>query len=233
MKFYDCIIVSLFILIVIISLQESVLEELESTLGNHMIIEHMLFFVMGVLSVSVAEIILRTMTRKDRQHMKKMKMNGDVTTIHQTRTITKIIQYWKILIGKIFILNKHVWMWFIIAISLMSVWHIPEVFDYAFMHPQAHVLQHISFVVVGAAIYVTIRVLGESFNIFLLLSLIGMMGFGGLILVILDDQIYRVYSISSHHDAGIYMIISSILLLLVVTPVYLIRRTIFHLKTRS
>ena len=31
-----------------------------------------------------------------------------------------------------------------------------------------------------------------------------MMGFSGLILVILDNQIYQVYSINSHHNAGIY-----------------------------
>lgn len=93
----------------------------------------------------------------------------------------------------------------------MSVWHIPDVFDYTFTHSQIHILQHISFIIVGAATFVTMRILGESFNLFLLLSLIGMMGFAGLIFVIMDGSIYRVYSITSHHDAGIYMIISSIL----------------------
>lgn len=71
-----------------------------------------------------------------------------------------IIQYWKILLGTVFKLNKHAWIWLVIAILLMSVWHIPEVFDYAFTHSQVHVLQHISFIVVGAAIFVTIRILG-------------------------------------------------------------------------
>ena len=77
----------------------------------------------------------------------------------------------------------------------------------------------------------TIRLLGESFNLFLIFSLIGMMGFSGLILIISDNQIYQVYSISSHHNAGIYMILTFVMLLLVIMPIYLIRRTIFHIKT--
>jgi hypothetical protein len=38
MKFYDAITIVVFMLLAIISLQESILEELERTLGNHMII---------------------------------------------------------------------------------------------------------------------------------------------------------------------------------------------------
>jgi hypothetical protein len=86
---------------------------------------------------------------------------------------------------------------------------------------------------VGAGVFVTIRLLGESFNLFLIFSLIGMMGFSGLILAISDSQIYRVYSISSHHNAGIYMIISFVILLLVIMPAYLIRRTMFHINTST
>lgn len=202
----------------------------------------MLFFVIGALSVKVAEIALRTIIvreRKRRLHIegaeKEKKMPEDTATISQSGTATyvHVIQYWKTLVGTVFRLNKYAWIWIIIAILLMSVWHIPDVFDYAFTHSQVHILQHISFIIVGAATFLTIRILGESFNLFLLLSLIGMMGFVGLIFVIMDGQIYRVYSITSHQDAGIYMIISSILLLLVITPVYLIRRTMLHLKARS
>lgn len=242
MKFYDAIIISVFVLLAIVSLQESILEELESTLGNHMIIEHMFFFVIGALSVSVAEITLRTITVKERKRRlhkeeaeKEKKMPEATAYINQAQTTTSVhvIRYWKALVGIVFKLNKYPWIWIITALLLMSLWHIPEVFDYAFTHSQVHVLQHISFIIVGAATFVAIRILGESFNLFLLLSLISMMGFVGLIFVIMDGPIYRVYSITSHHDAGIYMIISSILLLLVITPLYLIRRAMFHLKARN
>jgi hypothetical protein len=235
MKFYDGMIIIIFVLLVIVSLQESVLEELESSLGNHMIMEHLLFFTIGALSVTLSEIILRTIIIKNRQHVEKLKrkeITGENTTIDNVGS-TEIIRYWKVFLRKIFRLNRYTWIWIIIALLLIFVWHIPKVFDYAATHSLFHVLQHISFVVVGASIFLTIRILGESFNLFLLLFLIGMLGFGGLIFVILDDQIYQVYSVRSHNDAGIYMIISSIVLLLVVTPAYLIRRTIFHLKAKG
>ncbi|HZD35375.1 MAG TPA: DUF1404 family protein [Nitrososphaeraceae archaeon] len=201
-----------------------------------MIIEHMLFFAIGALSVIIAEIFLREINVSNRQYVGKVKREelkaGSITaSVHLAST--EIIQYWTQFLRKIFRLNKYPWIWIIFALLLMVVWHIPYVFDYAFTHSMAHVLQHISFVAVGAAIFVTIRILGESFNLFLLLSLIGMMGFAGLIFLILDSQVYQVYSIKSHHDAGIYMIITSILLLLVITPIYLIRRTIFHLKAKG
>ena len=212
------------------------LEELESSLGNHMIIEHILFFAIGALSVVVTEIFLKGIMVRNRQYIakvsgKEMKPGNVARITHLGRT--EIIEYWKQFLRNIFRLNKYPWVWIFIALLLLVVWHIPYVFDYAFTHSMAHVLQHILFVAVGAAIFLTIRILGESFNLFLLLSLIGMMGFGGLIFVILDGQIYQVYSIGSHNDAGIYMIISSIILLLVITPIYLIRRTIFHLKTNG
>ena len=235
MKFYDGIIIIIFVLLVIVSLQESVLEELESSLGNHMIMEHLLFFTIGALSVILSEIILRTIIIKNRQHVEKLQrkeITGENTAIDYVGS-TEIIRYWKVFLRKIFRLNKYAWIWIIIALLLILLWHIPNVFDYAATHSMVHVLQHISFVVVGASIFLTIRILGESFTLFLLLFLIGMLGFGGLIFVILDGQIYQVYSVRSHNDAGIYMIISSIMLLLVVTPAYLIRRTILHLKAKG
>jgi hypothetical protein len=105
---------------------------------------------------------------------------------------------------------------------------MPQIFDYASTHENVHVIQHISFIMVGAGVFVTIRLLGGSFNLFLIFSLIGMMGFSGLILAISDSQIYRVYSISSHQNAGIYMIISFVILLLVIMPAYLTTHHVSH-----
>ena len=229
-RFYDFILLSIFILLILISLHGSILEQLERDLGNHMVVEHMLFFVMGALSVSLAEISLKIMVRKDRQYVATVR-TSNLTAISKARAIT--IQYWKVILRKIFKLNTYVWIWMVVAGALMCVWHIPEIFDYAFIHLQIHILQHISFVIVGASVFVTIRILGESFNLFILFSLIGMMGFSGLIFLVLDNQIYQVYSISSHHNAGTYMIISFAALLLIIMPAYLIRRTIFHLKAKT
>lgn len=228
--FYDFIIVIIFILLVVLSLNEIVLGQLERDLGNHMIMEHMLFFSIGALSVCVAERILKIMTNIERKSLDGAKLEFQHSP---SRASGKVIQYWKAILRTIFKLNTHPWSWIFIASSLIFIWHIPQIFDYASTHDYVHVMQHLSFIIVGASTFMIIRLLGESFNLFLIFSLIGMMGFSGLFLVISDNQIYQVYSISSHQNAGIYMIISFVTLLLVVMPTYLIRRTMFHIKTST
>jgi hypothetical protein len=227
--FYDFIAVIVFILLIVLSLNEIVLGQLERDLGNHMILEHTLFFSIGALSVHIAERILRFVINKDRNSVVGSK--SDIYLHSSSRATGKVIQYWKAILRMIFKLNTHPWSWIVIAGFLFFVWHLPPIFDYASTHDYVHVMQHLSFIMVGAATFMIIRLLGESFNLFLIFLLIGMMGFSGLILVISDNQIYQVYSIGSHHNAGMYMIISSVALLLVIMPTYLIRRTMFHIKT--
>jgi hypothetical protein len=217
-------------LLIILSLNEIVLGQLERDLGNHMILEHLLFFSIGALSVVVAERILKfIIISNDRDAF--VGSNSEIHQYSSSRATGKAIQYWKAILRKIFKLNTYPWSWIVIAGSLFFVWHIPPIFDYASTHESVHVMQHLSFVMVGAATFMIIRLFGESFNLFLIFSLIGMMGFSGLILAISDNLIYQVYSIGSHHNAGMYMIISTFALLLVIMPTYLIRRTMYHIKT--
>jgi hypothetical protein len=226
--FYDFIAVIVFILLMVLSLNEIVLGQLERDLGNHVVLEHMLFFSIGALSVYVAERILKFIISNQTNSFVGTKSE---IRHYSSRATGNAIQYWKAILRTIFKLNTHPWSWIVIAGCLAIVWHIPPIFDYASTHDYVHVMQHLSFILVGAATFMIIRLLGESFNLCLIFSLIGMMGFSGLILVISDNQIYQVYSIGSHHNAGMYMIISSVILLLVIMPTYLIRRTIFHIKT--
>lgn len=228
--FYDLIVLIVFILLVVLSLNEIVLGQLERDLGNHMVIEHMLFFSIGALSVCIAERILKFMINIERKSLDDTKSEIQHPPYRATG---KAIQYWKAILRTIFKLNTHPWSWIVVAGSLIFIWHIPQIFDYASTHEYVHAMQHLSFIVVGAATFMIIRLLGESFNLFLIFLLIGMMGFSGLILVISDNQIYQVYSIGSHHNAGIYMIISFVILLLVILPTYLIRRTMFHINTST
>jgi len=226
--FYDFIIFMLFILLVVLSLNEIVLGQLERDLGNHMIMEHMIFFSIGALSVCVVERILKFMIKIERKSLGSTQLNFQHGS---PRATGKAIQYWKGILRSIFKLNTLPCSWIVIAGSLIFIWHVPQIFDYASTHYYVHFMQHFSFIVVGAATFITIRLFGEAFNLILIFSLIGMMGFSGLILVISDNQIYQVYSVNSHHNAGIYMIITFVILLLVIMPVYLIRRTIFHIKS--
>jgi hypothetical protein len=230
LKFYDYIIISIFILLVLLSLNETIMFHLEKDLGNHMIIEHILFFSIGALSVCVAERILKIMIRNDR---KSFTMARSKCSHSGSRTMTVTIRYWKSILRRVFKLNMYTWAWIAIACSLIFVWHIPQIFDFASTHVPFHAMQHLSFIIAGAAGFMVTRLLGESFNLFLIFLLIGMMGFGGLVFAVSDSQIYGIYSIPSHQNAGIYMIISCLILLLVIMPAYLIRRTLFHLNSST
>jgi len=55
-----------------------------------------------------------------------------------------------------------------------------------------------------------------------------MMSFAGLLFSVTQTSLYTVYSVHDHNEAGTYMIIISILMLLIGSPVYLIHRALFH-----
>ncbi|MDQ6862233.1 MAG: DUF1404 domain-containing protein [Thermoproteota archaeon] len=211
-------------ILVLISLQSTFLEFTEQDLAYHMIIEHSLFFVMGTMSVQIAERILKLFVSSLRNKPGKTR----------TRTLKwAVVSFWTRLLRKLFTINRFGYVWIAIAVALLTFWHIPTVFDFAELHESIHILQHISFIVVGAAGFLTARSLGESFKLFVLFALNGIMGFAGLMFSVLDRPVYLVYSVNSHNNAGTYMLVSCIILLLVVLPAYLIRRTLFHMRDRQ
>jgi Protein of unknown function (DUF1404)/Cytochrome c oxidase caa3 assembly factor (Caa3_CtaG) len=208
-----------------------------------MVLEHTLFFVIGALSIIIAEIVLRFIISYEKasrhrypDHLK------DNYFIHQhepkycevasdSRLII-VISYWTKILRKIFGINNYGLVWIIIAVGLLIFWHIPAVFDFASLYESFHILQHVSFIAVGAAGFLAIRSLGESFSIFLLFTITGMMGFAGLAFAILENPIYSVYSVNSHHDAGTYMLVSCMLIVLIALPAYLIQKTLLHIRIK-
>jgi len=103
-------------------------------------------------------------------------------------------------------------------------------FDLAVLDNFTHILQHLSFIIVGASVYMAIRNFGESFNLILLVSLIGMMGISGIFFSVVDETVYVVYDIQQQHDTGFYMVVTSLVVLIVILPVYLVKKTMFHIK---
>ena len=176
-KTREFVYIAVFGILTVISLQGSLLEILEQDLANHMVLEHTIFFIYGALSIIVAEIVLRFIISYEKasrhpDHCKdnythKLKYSG-VTT--NSRLIIGI-NYWTRFLRKIFGINNCGLVWVIIAGGLMIFWHIPSVFDFTTLHESFHILQHISFIIVGAAGFLAIRSLGESFSIFLLFTI--------------------------------------------------------------
>jgi hypothetical protein len=188
----------------------------------------------GATSVMSAEIILKYLViispSSSNNKDNKNRLKNEEIKLNQTALRLAILSKWKHILRKIFTVNqfKYRYIWIIASIFILVIWHIPSIFDFADRHVQVHILQHISFIVVGATGYLAIRSFGESFSLFLLLSLMCMMSFVGLLFSVTQTSLYTVYSIHDHNDAGTYMIILSILLLLIGFPAYLIRRALFH-----
>jgi len=204
------------------SIQPAFLEFAERDLAYHMIIEHTLFFFLGVLSVQVTEIILKLLVSSDSK--RKTDLKGT------------LILFWTKFLRTIFSVNKYGYVWIIMAAAILAFWHIPSVFDFAQLHEQVHIAQHISFVVVGAVSFLAVRSLGGSFKLFALFALFalnGITGFAGLMLSVLDKPIYIVYSVNSHNNAGIWMLTMCIVLLVIVLPAYLIKRALFYARIRQ
>jgi hypothetical protein len=204
-----------------------------------MILEHLFFFLVGATSVMSAEIILKYLViispSSSNNNDNKNRLKNEEIKLNQTALRLAILSKWKHILRKIFTVNqfKYRYIWIIASIFILVIWHIPSIFDFADRHVQVHILQHISFIVVGATGYLAIRSFGESFNLFLLLSLMCMMSFVGLLFSVTQTSLYTVYSIHDHNDAGTYMIILSILLLLIGFPAYLIRRALFHTQVAT
>ena len=238
-KTREFVFIAVFGILTVISLQGSLLEIFEQDLANHMVLEHTLFFVYGALSIIVAEIVLRFIISYEKasrhtnhckdNYMHKLKYSGVITN---SRLIIGI-NYWTRFLRKIFGINNCGLVWVIMASGLMIFWHIPSVFDFATLYESFHILQHISFIIVGAAGFLAIRSLGESFSIFLLFTITGMMGFASLAFAVSDNPIYGVYSVNSHHDAGTYMLVSCMLIILIALPAYLIEKALFHIRIKA
>lgn len=208
------------------------IEIAEEKLSTHMIFEHAIFFLLGALSVISAERILNMLS-----HWQSRRLLTDFNNeyrgssdLHLSKLSILLIG-WRNLLRIIFSFDKTGILWISLAIVLMTLWHIPAVFNTAAIDVNVHIMQHFSFIIVGAAGFIFLRIRGESFKVFMLLAIICMMGFEGLIFSVVDQPIYDVYPIWQHHEAGIYMIITSTLLLLVGLPYYLIKRTMVYIKS--
>src|SRR4029078_8315969 len=68
--------------LIFISFQDTVLISLESDLGNHMILEHTLFFLMGYLGIKTSEFILKILFAKIKNNKVDYEAKG--TTWQQT-----------------------------------------------------------------------------------------------------------------------------------------------------
>jgi hypothetical protein len=221
------IIITSFIILLIISLQPFLLVSLENELAYHMIIEHSIFFLLGALSIKISEIVLKNLVT-----YKRKQRNFDQNQ-HVKKILFKFTNIWSNFIRYVFKTKRIGYVWIIVSVLILAFWHLPQIFDYAVLNENIHIMQHISFIFVGITGFLSIRSLGESYQIFLILILSGMMSFIGLIFSVLDNSIYSVYTVTAHNFAGTSMVIVGIIFLLIGLPFYMIKKTLIYIKTKS
>lgn len=218
----------IFAILVGISLNENILNIAETSLENHMIIEHSLFFLIGIFSVILVELGLKYLLAKEnfpQSIEKKTFINYD-----KNRYPT-FLRIWINIARKIYSIRPKV-IWILFTIYFLIFWHIPFNFDQALSNDGLHILQHISFIATGSCMFIAMRVYGELFNILLIFSIVGMMGLVGIIFTVLDNPIFHLYSLDSHRNTGNYMLILSIVLGVILFPIYLIKKALSHIKIR-
>ena len=252
----NCLWLCLFAGLTVISVQSPILEITEQNLADHMVIEHTIFFFLGAASVRTAEIILRVLVSYTYSARRKFSYQAIAKTKKisrlpidnknvidtngyngsdnsKTPLLMKIVRFWSSIVRTIFsVSSRHGYFWFSVPVILLALWHCPPLFDYAVLHENIHILQHISFIIVGVTGFIALRTLGESFKIIILITLNAIMAFAGLLFSVTTDPVYSYYSISGHNEAGIYMFITCILLLLIGLPAYLVHRALFHIRIR-
>jgi hypothetical protein len=148
----------------------------------------------------------------------------------QSNCTQTVITIWLGFIKSIFIISRNGLFPITCAIILVGFWHIPSIFDLSTYSERVHVVQHVSFILVGMLFFVSLRQLGQSLVLFLIISSVGMMLLSGLGLSSTNERVYLPYSVYSHHYAGEYMLGLSIAIAVIGLPVYLIRRALFHIS---
>lgn len=152
----------------------------------------------------------------------------------QKNFMHKLVKHWIDFLRKVFlVLNKRSLYLSIPVILIISIWHVPFIFNLALSSPEIHILQHLSFVLVGILVFLSFRFAFESYSILYLVSSLGMMILSAIVLSITDTIIYEYYSLDSHHRAGEYMIYLTLIMGFVVFPYYLISRTLFHIGKKN
>jgi cytochrome c oxidase assembly factor CtaG len=207
--------------LVMISANGQLLRHLEFDLGTHMIVEHSLFFSFGYVTLLLCEGILRNLVNMSRQRSSSNMTRGSIS-------IQAILFTWTRLVKSVYTIASNGLFLIICAFTLVAFWHIPSIFDFSSYSESIHVSQHFSFIVVGALFFLSLRQIGQSLILFLIISSVGMMLISGMGLAIANERVYFPYTVSSHNAAGEYMLGLSIAMGIIVLPAYLIRRTLFH-----
>ena len=160
---FDYSIIPLAIIIILLQISNPLSSFIEEDLSGHMIIEHSLFFLFGYS-------VIFSLQKYERYFAKSSPL------------FTFILKNKKVKWDSLKKNGRYGWI--VIIVILLFFLHIPIIFDYASYYVIVHLLQHISFIIVGMSIYMVIKKFEFNFHFILIILTGSIMGLSGLLLIL-------------------------------------------------
>lgn len=155
----------------------------------HIMIEHILYLIVGFLFGSGSDSIVQS-----------FKSN---TSIYG-KNIIKYYSRYLILNNRYNPFGLTTGLLFIVT---LFYWHIPSNFDQAIINYNAHIFMHISIIFSGIFLYTTFKMISRIQSLLFILSIDKVMGIFGFFLTEGSNQIYQTYSLSTQMISGFWMIL--------------------------
>ena len=108
------------------------------------------------------------------------------------------------------------------AAALLTVyWHIPRNFDGAVLEESVHIQMHLTYIVIGALIFVGSKLLTRRMRHFALVVAGKAMGIFGAFLLFTRSYVYKAYPAGEQPEAGLAMVLMMLVMDLVIVPYWL------------
>lgn len=183
------------------------LERLEAqSLLYHMVIEHILYIISGILiALAVEGLVIGSLMSS------KTSGNQSILSAFYQKLLRVNYQYNP---GGIVGIGS--------AAGLVIFWHLPSNFDIATLDQFYHILMHLSLSIAGTLIFTSLRVISRVRSILVLIAAGKVIGITGFVLASSESQIYLTYVLSQHGEAGMAMIVMMMMIDVISVP-YLMR----------
>ncbi len=210
--------IAILALLLVTGSSSDLLEYSSTSLSFHMTIEHSIFLGLGALLVIIGGYFLQALRKRFRHIQRVLQLlNFSVMSSQQRRRNAIIVVSC-----------------LVASAVLMVVWHLPSLFAAAVFHEDLHLIQHASFAVTGSLALIAVRRMPTTFVILSLVLMNATMGLFGAFLLVSSHEIFFPYSLESHIEAGNVMIALSIIMAVIVFPVYIISRSLrYELKNQQ
>ena len=155
----------------------------------HLMIEHLLFLVVGFLFGSGSDSIIRSFKSNQSIYGKNI-----IKFYSKYLAFNNLYNPFGLTTGLLFIF-------------ILFYWHFPSNFDQAIVNINMHLFMHVSIIFSGILLYSTFKMISRIQSLVFILSIDKTMGVLGFFLAGGNSQIYQTYPLSVQMTSGFWMII--------------------------